>query len=159
MLNALLYSPIATKLTRVVGHDGWVLDMEFQEDPLNGRRDTAEKVLCSSCKVPFILERSRPNLHVLYAMEAEWQIWSFRNTPSMKEEVHPIRYFTIQLSTLHYRPIMTKLTCIVGDGGWCSIYMVPVPHMEFQENHLNRRRVTCKKLHCTWSKVPFIMDQ
>jgi hypothetical protein len=30
--------------------------MEFQRDSWNGRRDTVEKVLCSSSKVPFVID-------------------------------------------------------------------------------------------------------
>jgi hypothetical protein len=30
--------------------------MDFKENPLNGRRDTAEKVLCSSSNVPFVVD-------------------------------------------------------------------------------------------------------
>ena len=36
-----------------------MLDMDLQENPLNGRRDIAKKVLCFSCKVPFISDRLR----------------------------------------------------------------------------------------------------
>jgi len=42
-----------------------VTDTEFQGNPLNARRDTAEKVLSSSSIVPFIIEWSRPNWQVL----------------------------------------------------------------------------------------------
>ena len=34
--------------------------MGFQENPYNGVRNRAEKVLCSSCKLPFIKDRSPP---------------------------------------------------------------------------------------------------
>jgi len=46
-------------------------DMEFQENPLNGRRDTAEKVLCSSSEVPFIIDQTQPTFQVLQAVVAE----------------------------------------------------------------------------------------
>ena len=42
-----------------------MIDIEFQGNPLNARRDTAEKVLSSSTMVPFIIEQLRPNLQVL----------------------------------------------------------------------------------------------
>jgi len=45
---------IATKCKSIVGHGGRELDMEFPENPLSGRRDTAKKVLYSTTKVPFI---------------------------------------------------------------------------------------------------------
>jgi len=41
------------------GGGGRVLNMDFQENTSNGRRDTAEKVLRSSNKVPFADDRSR----------------------------------------------------------------------------------------------------
>jgi len=36
--------------------------MDSKENPLNGRRDTAVKVLCSSSNVPFIVHQSQTNL-------------------------------------------------------------------------------------------------
>jgi hypothetical protein len=39
-----------------------VLEIEFHEDPLNGRRDTVENILRSSRKVTFIIDKSQPNL-------------------------------------------------------------------------------------------------
>jgi len=45
-----------------------VQNLEFQEFPLNERRDTAKKVHCSSSKVHFILDWSRPNVQVLQDM-------------------------------------------------------------------------------------------
>jgi hypothetical protein len=50
------YRLIATKPTSVVGQCGWVPYMEFQENTLNRRRDTASKVLCSPSTVPFIID-------------------------------------------------------------------------------------------------------
>jgi hypothetical protein len=38
---------IKTELTGVVGEGDRVLEMDFQENTLNGRKDTAEKVSCS----------------------------------------------------------------------------------------------------------------
>jgi len=42
-----------------------VLDMGFQENLSNQRRDTAEKVPCFPSKVFFITDQSQPNLHVM----------------------------------------------------------------------------------------------
>ena len=42
--------------------------MEFEKYPLNGMQDTAKKVLCSSRKVPFVIDRSPPNLFQLKVM-------------------------------------------------------------------------------------------
>jgi len=41
----------------ILGHGGCVLDLVFQKNSLNGRGDTANKVLCSSNKVPFIIDQ------------------------------------------------------------------------------------------------------
>jgi len=49
----------------VVGRGSRELDMEFPENPLNGRRDTAKKVLYSTTKVPFIKDQSQPYSQVL----------------------------------------------------------------------------------------------
>jgi hypothetical protein len=43
-------------LTRVIGHDGWVLDMVSQENPLSEVRDTAKKVFSSSHKLTFTMD-------------------------------------------------------------------------------------------------------
>jgi len=40
----------------ILGHGGRVLDL-FQENTLNGRGDTANKLLCASGKVPFIIDQ------------------------------------------------------------------------------------------------------
>jgi len=40
----------------ILGHGGCMLDL-FQENSLNGRGDTANKLLCSSSKVPFIIDQ------------------------------------------------------------------------------------------------------
>jgi len=39
--------------------------VEFQKDPWNARRSTVKKVLCSSSKVPFVIDRSQPKLYQL----------------------------------------------------------------------------------------------
>jgi len=51
-----IYRLIATNLIHVIGHEGWVLDMEFQENLLSERRDTAKKVLSSSHKLTFTMD-------------------------------------------------------------------------------------------------------
>lgn len=43
---------------------GWVLDSKFQETHLNGRRDTAKKVLCSASRAPFVKDWSPRTLQV-----------------------------------------------------------------------------------------------
>ena len=62
--NAVLYRLNAKKYARVVGLRGRVPDVEFQKNPLKGRTDTAYQVICSRRKVPFIIDRSQPNLRV-----------------------------------------------------------------------------------------------
>jgi len=54
-----------TKLTRFVACGVRVLYMQFHENPLNESRDITEKVLCSPCQVPFIIDWLRLNLWVL----------------------------------------------------------------------------------------------
>jgi len=46
----------ATKLTRFVGHGRSVPDVEFLENPLNVRRNTAESVLSSPRKILFFTD-------------------------------------------------------------------------------------------------------
>jgi len=42
-----------------------VTAVEFQKDPWNRRQDTVEKVLCSSSKVPYFIDRSQRNFYQL----------------------------------------------------------------------------------------------
>ena len=63
--SALHYRLFRSKYTSCVGHGGQVQDVEFHENHLNGRKDTTETVLCSTSKVYFIIDWSRPNLQVL----------------------------------------------------------------------------------------------
>jgi hypothetical protein len=53
-----IHRSIVTNIIHVIGHDGWGLDMEFQENLLSERRDTAKKVLSSSHKLTFTMDRS-----------------------------------------------------------------------------------------------------
>jgi len=55
--------PIATKLSPFVAHAWEVRRVNIHENYFFKTRDTAEKVLCSRGKVPFISDRSQPNLH------------------------------------------------------------------------------------------------
>jgi hypothetical protein len=66
--KCLYHKPLIIKLACTVENGGSVLGVEFHENSSNGRRDAAEMVLCSSDEVPFVTDRSRPNLQVLYVM-------------------------------------------------------------------------------------------
>lgn len=68
MQIALSSIPIAKKRTSLVGHGGIVQDMEFQENPVNRRKDTAKKVQCSTSKIPFIMDPSLPTSQEFYVM-------------------------------------------------------------------------------------------
>lgn len=63
--NLCVFRSITTKHSNVLSHRGRVLDVEFQENPLNRRSDVADEVLWSPSKVHFITDRSRPNIQVL----------------------------------------------------------------------------------------------
>jgi hypothetical protein len=58
LLSTLIYLPIATELTSHVVHAPEVEDINFQENPYNGRQDIAEEVLCSASPVRSIIYRS-----------------------------------------------------------------------------------------------------
>jgi len=47
--------PMATKLTPFLGNTFGVKDVGFQENPSNGKRYTAVKLLCVPCRVPLII--------------------------------------------------------------------------------------------------------
>jgi len=56
---------IVMKLTKFIVHKSWGTVMDFQVNPFNERRSTAEEVLSSWSKVPFIIDQSRTKLQVL----------------------------------------------------------------------------------------------
>jgi len=56
---------IVMKLTKFIVHESGGTVMDFQENPLNERWSTAEKVLSSWSKVPFIIDQSWTKLQVL----------------------------------------------------------------------------------------------
>jgi len=68
MQTALSSIPIANKRTILVGYGGRVQDMEFQENPMIRRKDTAKKVQCSTSKIPFIIDPSSPTSQELCVM-------------------------------------------------------------------------------------------
>jgi len=47
--------PMASKLTPFLGNTIRVKDVGFQENPSNGNRYNAVKLLCSPCRVPLII--------------------------------------------------------------------------------------------------------
>jgi len=42
--------------------------MDFQENTLNGRKDTAERVPCSQYNVSVIIDRSLPKIQMFFTM-------------------------------------------------------------------------------------------
>jgi hypothetical protein len=60
--------------------------LQFQIDPLNRRRDAARNVICTSSKVPFVIDRSQPNLLQYWRMRGKWYFYSFREIPWKKLE-------------------------------------------------------------------------
>ena len=50
--------------------------MDFEENPSNGSRDTAQEEMCSPSKFPFIIERLSPNLQYSMHMRGDGQVWS-----------------------------------------------------------------------------------
>jgi len=62
--SALYYWPIATQLEQFVAHAWEVWNLNFQEKPSIGTRNTAEKLHCSSSRMPLIRDRSQPNLQL-----------------------------------------------------------------------------------------------
>lgn len=69
---------LMTKRTCYVGHGYRVLDVEFQEDASNSRRGISGVVHCC---LSIIIDQSRPNLRVLWAIITECQIWSVTKIP------------------------------------------------------------------------------
>jgi hypothetical protein len=50
-------------------------------DRLNRKRDAAKKVLCSSSKVHFFIDRSQQNLYQLCRMRSKRYVYSFKEIP------------------------------------------------------------------------------
>ena len=65
MYSDLQCRPTANRLTANVGHCHRMADMDCRETALKGKRDNWDKVLLSSFKLPFIMDRSGPNMQVL----------------------------------------------------------------------------------------------
>ena len=57
-------------------------DIEFQENPFRGRRDTADKSVCSEFKVSFIIYRSRSKPVILVVCGVWIPIIGFEENPS-----------------------------------------------------------------------------
>jgi hypothetical protein len=62
-LSTLQYRRIVNKLTAFAAHAWNVRSVKLQDNPSFGSRDRGENVLCSPCKLSFIIDRSHPNLH------------------------------------------------------------------------------------------------
>jgi hypothetical protein len=56
--------------------------MKFRENPSNAIRDTGEKVLCSSSKVPLITHRLQPILTAFAAYVCKVPGMNFQENPS-----------------------------------------------------------------------------
>jgi hypothetical protein len=71
--------------------------MLFQESSMNSRREMADKVLCSSSRVPFIIDGSPPNLQA-FCTNTLQTVLSFN---------HPLIQNTFRI---HY--LKNKLPCL-----------------------------------------------
>jgi hypothetical protein len=110
--SALRYWPIATKLIPIVWHVQWVIDVEFQKDPWNRRQDAMEKVLCSSSKVPFVIDQSQPILghaHWVRDMEFQKDPWDRRQDTMEKVLCSSVKSPT--LLTVHTKTCTNCRTC------------------------------------------------
>jgi len=61
------YAKVATKVTSVVGHGDWMLNIEFQD--ITVKDEELHQILYS--KVPFIINWLQPNFQVLQMIESE----------------------------------------------------------------------------------------
>jgi hypothetical protein len=71
---------------------GSTWDANFQEKHSNACRNTAEKVYCSSCKVPSVNDRLWLNLWPLHRIGVKSQTWIFRKIPPTEAEIQTKRY-------------------------------------------------------------------
>lgn len=55
-----------TKLLPTGAHTLYVVGAYFEIVPSNRRRDTEDKAVCFSCKVPFVFDRWQPTLYQLW---------------------------------------------------------------------------------------------
>jgi hypothetical protein len=111
---------------------GRLPNMELQENPLNGRRDTAYQVICSCRKVPFIIDRSLPNLRLCTSWGTSARCGVFRKNPLNGKRCTPDRYSVPQASFLHYKTFAIKFTGVLGHSG-------RAPGVGLQENPSNLR--------------------
>jgi hypothetical protein len=94
-INCPFYWLIATKFIPIVVHTQNVTYLQVQRDPLNRRQDAAKKVLCSRSKVPFFIDRSRPNLYQQLGVRIKWYVYTFIEIPWMEGEMLRRRYFVL----------------------------------------------------------------
>jgi len=79
--------------TRISGHGRTASVVELQENPLNWRRDGADKVFCLESNVLCIIDRSWRNLHAVVGKGTEWEIRSFRKIHRIGDKIQQWRYF------------------------------------------------------------------
>ena len=148
---ALHCRPIATKITSVVGHVGWVVDMTLQENLSDGRRDTAEKVLCST-SMSFIVDQLRPNLQVLLTWGLSTRFEVSGKSLEWKKRYCQEGTLFFKWSALHNRLIATKITSLLGHGGW-------VLDIEFQKNPFTGRRNRVERYWILQVKCPSFRNE
>jgi len=89
--SALHYWPIATKFITDIAHAQGMKSMEFQKDPWDRRRDTVEKVMCSSSKVSIIMaaatELKRVVAHAQWMIAMEFQKYRWNRWRDTVEKV------------------------------------------------------------------------
>jgi len=87
--------------------------MKFQDNHLIVERGAVKKLLCSSCKVHFIIYRLRPKLHVFYAMVADCYMTFIKNPLSGREGT-TMKILFLKKSAFYYRSIAAKVTRVVA---------------------------------------------
>ena len=151
----LISSKICENQSSPVIPSGIILYLSWKYMSLNARKKThADKVLCSSCKVPFILVHSQT-----YKRSRPWWQNAGRGV-SGKSLEQKKRYSQSSLffkqSALHYRLIRPKHTSVVDHGGKCKMWIFrKIPWME-EKIQLRRYfilQVKCPSLaiNCDWN--------
>jgi hypothetical protein len=129
-----------------------VICLHFERDHAIRRRDASKKLLCTISKVPFFIDRSKPNVYHVCRMLRQLYVYILKEILRLEGEMLPKSYFVQSVKCPFYWPIETKLIRRVP-------HAANVICLHFERDAAIRRRDASKKLHCTFSKVPFFIDR
>ena len=139
--------PIANKLEMFVAHAWEIWNLNFQENLSIGTRNKAEKVHCSSSRVPLVTDRKQT--YNFSRACAKCEVWIFKKIPPIEARLQLESTLLFKWSTRVFGPIATKRLLLVAHF-WrerCK---------NFQENPPMAAEIQRKGYFLPPSKVPLM---